>query len=37
MGIKVKIILVKAYNFISKVERYYAIICRVYSIITTEI
>ena len=37
MGIKVKIVLVKAYNFISKVERYYIIVCRAYSIIITEI
>jgi hypothetical protein len=37
MGIRVKIVQVKAYNSISKVERYYAIVCRAYSIIITEI
>jgi hypothetical protein len=34
---KVKIVLVKAYYFISKVERYYIVICRAYSIINAEI
>ena len=37
MGTRVKIVLVKAYYFISKVERYYAIVCRAYSIINAEI
>ena len=37
MGIKVKIVLVKVYNFIGKVERYYAIIRQAYLIITAEI
>jgi hypothetical protein len=36
VGIKVKIVPIKAYNSISKVERYYAIIRRAYSIITAE-
>ena len=37
MGIRVKIILVEAYNFIGKAEHYYAIVCRAYSIINAEI
>jgi len=37
IGTKVKIVPVEAYNFISKVERYYAVVCRAYSIITNEI
>jgi len=34
---KVKIVLVKAHNSISKVERYYAVVRRAYSIINAEI
>jgi hypothetical protein len=37
MGIKVKIVLVEAYNSIGKVERYYAVVRRAYLIIITEI
>jgi hypothetical protein len=37
MGLKVKIIPIKAYNSIRIVERYHGLIRRVYSIITTEI
>ena len=37
MGIKVKIVLVKAYNFISKVKRYYTIVYRAYLIIIIKI
>jgi hypothetical protein len=37
MGIKVRIIPIKAHNLVEIVERYYRLIRRVYSIITTEI
>jgi hypothetical protein len=37
IGIKVKIVPVEAHNSIGKVERYYAVVRRAYSIINTEI
>ena len=37
MGIKVRIIPIKAHNLVGIVERYYGLIRRAYSIITTEI
>jgi hypothetical protein len=37
VSIKVKIILVKAYHSISKVEQYYTIVCQAYFIINAEI
>jgi hypothetical protein len=37
MGLKVKIIPIKAYNSIGIVKRYHGLIRRVYSIIITEI
>ena len=37
MGIKVKIIPIKAYNSVGIVERYHGLIYRAYSIITTKI
>jgi hypothetical protein len=37
MGIKVKIVPIKAYNSIGIVERYYRLIRRAYSIIITKI
>ena len=37
MAIKVKEVPIKAYNSIGKVERYYALLCRVYKIISLEL
>jgi len=37
MAIKVKEVPVKAYNSIRKVERYYALLCRAYKIISLEL
>jgi len=37
MVIKVKEVPIKAYNSIRKVERYYALLCRVYKIISLEL
>jgi len=37
MVIKVKEVPIKAYNSIKKVERYYALLCRVYKIISLEL
>jgi len=37
MGSKVKIVPIKAYNFMGIVERYYRPICRAYSIIIAKI
>jgi hypothetical protein len=37
MGIKVRIIPIKAYNSVGIIKRYYRLIRRVYSIITTKI
>ena len=37
LSIKVKEVLVKAYNSISKVKRYYAVIRRAFKIITSEL
>ena len=37
MGIKVRIIPIKAHNLVGIVKRYYGLIRRAYSIITTEI
>jgi hypothetical protein len=37
MGIKVRIISIKAYNLMGIIKRYYRLIHRVYSIITTKI
>jgi hypothetical protein len=37
LSIKVKEVLVEAYNSISKVERYYAVIRRAFEIITSEL
>jgi hypothetical protein len=37
VSIKVKIVLVKAYNFIRIIKQYYKLICRAYTIITAKI
>ena len=37
MGLKVKIVLIEAYNFVGIVERYYRLIRRAYSIIIAKI
>ena len=37
MGIKVRIIPIKAYNLVGIIKRYYRLIHQVYSIITTKI
>ena len=37
MAIKVKEVPVKVYNSVKKVERYYALLCRVYKIIFLEL
>jgi len=37
MAIEVKEVPVKVYNSIRKVERYYALLCRVYKIISLEL